>query len=129
MTAKKQTPFRTRTLEEVKHSFDNWRSTRSKLGKIPETLWQQVLGLSSHYSNTVICKTLGVNNSQLSQHVPTHKPKLAQEQSQFVQIPIQPNYVGASGMTATIIGNDGARLELKDLNEQAFNQLIQIFKH
>lgn len=48
-------------LDQVKASFDEWRQTRLKRGRVPEHLWQMALELSPHYPISRICRVLGLD--------------------------------------------------------------------
>jgi transcriptional regulator with XRE-family HTH domain len=54
------------TLDQVTTAFDDWRATRSKRGRIPNTLITQALGLLDRYSKADIARRLGINHAMLS---------------------------------------------------------------
>jgi len=54
------------TLNDVKNHFDQWRATRPKRCKIPDTLWREVKTLAGRYSLKQITQELGINTYQIS---------------------------------------------------------------
>jgi hypothetical protein len=56
-------------LESVKASFEHWRKTRARQGKIPDHLWSQVKELLGSYSLTKICTTLKVSHVQIKENI------------------------------------------------------------
>ena len=80
----------TTTLEDVKSAFRHWRETRDKRTKIPDMLWDQVLLLLGHYSDTKILQTLGISKPQLRkeqarrEQFQMSKPSITA--SQFVEV-------------------------------------------
>ena len=59
-------------LEQVQSHFKQWRATRTKRTKIPETLWQEVFHLTKRYPQTIIVKALCLNTSQLKTKMQTY---------------------------------------------------------
>jgi len=57
------------SLDTVKSHFDHWRTTRTKLGKIPETLWDMVKQIVPYYPLTKITKTLSINTTQIKDNL------------------------------------------------------------
>lgn len=57
------------TLNDVKDHFDHWRATRTKRGKIPACLWDEVKTLIGRYPTSQIAQTLHVNAYQISSGV------------------------------------------------------------
>ena len=58
-----------KTLDEVKHLFTHWRSTRTKRGKVPIHLWQHVKPLKKHHNILTIAQTLGLNTKILKENL------------------------------------------------------------
>lgn len=54
-------------LKSVKESFKHWRTTRTKQGKIPDYLWEQVKGLLGDYSLAKICTALNISQTQIKE--------------------------------------------------------------
>ena len=54
------------TLDEVKNHFDHWRLTRTKQGKIPQSLWSEVKTLIGRYPISKIAQALHVSAYQIS---------------------------------------------------------------
>ncbi len=53
------------TIDDVRKSFEPWRTTRIKRGPIPESLWNDAVGLMEYYPASVIAKELRLNATQL----------------------------------------------------------------
>lgn len=70
------------TLSSVKEAFTRWRSTRSKQGKIPGHLWEQVKGLLDDYSLAKICTALSISHAQIKENL---RPK-DDADIQFVEV-------------------------------------------
>ena len=56
-------------LSDVKSHFEHWRATRIRRGKIPDYLWDKVKLLIGRYSLTTITEALGINTSQMREHI------------------------------------------------------------
>ena len=59
----------TLSLDAVKSHFDHWRTTRTKLGKIPTNLWDMVKQIIPYYPLTKITKTLNINTTQIKDNL------------------------------------------------------------
>jgi len=55
-------------LDNVKQSFDEWRISRPKMGKIPNYLWDMVKPLMDEYPIAIISRALGLSYAQLRQN-------------------------------------------------------------
>ena len=70
-------------LSVVAEQFKDWRTTRSKLGKVPERLRQQTAALVGSYSLSQICRSLHLSSQQVKSFHrefasrPTRKPEFA----------------------------------------------------
>ena len=69
-----------KTLDEVKHLFNHWRSTRTKRGKVPIHLWQHVKPLKKHHNISTIAHALGLNTKTLKENLTFDEP------SHFVEV-------------------------------------------
>ncbi len=63
-----------KSLDQVKESFNIWRKTRSKRGRIPEGLWQSALKLYPHFSAYRICKNLRLGYKEFKARLPKSAP-------------------------------------------------------
>lgn len=75
-------------LESVVRQFEDWRSTRKKLERIPDTLWKLVGPLINQYSHNEIAIALRINHGQLKKYA---LPLLSHKQSKsttFVEYPL-----------------------------------------
>lgn len=57
------------TLEEVKEHFEHWRKTRTRQGKIPQSLWAEVKNLMGRYPVNKIAQTLKITGMQIAANV------------------------------------------------------------
>lgn len=101
------------TLEEVATTFNHWRTTRSKRGKIPEDLIKQAVGLIGQHSKAEIARHLRINHSMLNRWLES-KP----DADDFMVLPIttQP---ASMGMAMELSLPDGTRLTMSASAEQA----------
>ncbi len=70
------TSINEKSLDQVKESFDTWRKTRTKRGRIPEDLWESALKLYPHFSAYRICKNLRLGYKEFKNRLPKPKPSL-----------------------------------------------------
>jgi len=56
-------------LEEVRQSFEHWRSTRKKFGPIPRELWKAAVELTESYPVTKVCQVLRLSNPDLRKRI------------------------------------------------------------
>ncbi|CDZ76785.1 hypothetical protein BN59_01061 [Legionella massiliensis] len=52
-------------LDAVKQAFGHWRATRTRRGRIPQELWEQVKGLLVDYTPSKIGVHLGISPIQI----------------------------------------------------------------
>ena len=80
-------------MEDAIKAFKDWRSTREKMCRIPDRLWEIAAKLSPIYPINTICKNLGLNWGALKKKIDhlslsanaTH-PVKPQEQPSFVEL-------------------------------------------
>ena len=63
----------TLTLEETAEHFEQWRRHKGKGERIPEQLWNEAVGLVSHYGITRVARTLRLSGTDLSKRRGTTK--------------------------------------------------------
>ena len=73
-------PHQFKTLDEVRHLFNHWRSTRTKRGKVPIHLWQHVKPLKKYHNISTIAQALGLNTKTLKENLTPDEP------SHFVEV-------------------------------------------
>ena len=56
-------------LQSVHEAFEQWRRTRQKKDRIPESLWEAAVDLSASYSTFRIAKTLRLDFKQLKYRI------------------------------------------------------------
>ena len=133
------------TLKEVSEAFDQWRGSRTSREPIPKRLWQLTRRLKSGYQLSHIYASLGVNSAQFHQHVMRSSKKSSastdnkkdqpavfvelsqtslanKKQPQALQVATPP-----SRTSVTITRQDGACLELTDLEKNEFKQTLELF--
>jgi hypothetical protein len=57
------------TLAVVKEKFHQWRTTRLKRGKVPQSLWNDVRQLSKLYNYSQLSSQLRISYQQLHAHL------------------------------------------------------------
>ena len=55
-------------LDTVKQAFDDWRTNRPKVEKIPLYLWEMVKPLMNDYPIAMVSRALGLNYAQLKEN-------------------------------------------------------------
>jgi len=121
------------TLAAVKQDFDVWRASRSKIGKIPEPLWNKALELLKHCPISEISKALSLSGGQIKakreQLTTTLKPNTLPK---FVEISA-PSVLAApfGNSTATcklsLTRTDGATIMLEQVPEHILMQILGNF--
>jgi hypothetical protein len=56
-------------LKEVADIFEQWRTTRNKRDRVPESLWQVAVKLAPFYSISKIARTLRLNFNELKRRI------------------------------------------------------------
>jgi len=82
-------------LDTVKQAFDEWRTSRPKVGKIPPYLWEMVKPLMEDYPIAMVSRALGLSYSQLRQNavaqqvnfVEVRTPSAHSEQAPLMESP------------------------------------------
>jgi hypothetical protein len=116
-------------LEAVKQEFDTWRISRSKIGKIPDHLWNKALALLKYYSVSEITGALRLSGGQMKarrkQLEITTRTKFP---SKFVEISTATTFGNSSttlklGLTRA----DGATIMLEQVPETTLMHIINNF--
>jgi len=119
------------SLKEVSAKFEQWRATRLKKGKIPETLWQEAILLLKKYPIGKVTQTLKLSGNQIKAKM--QHPTTLNGQSKLpafvpISIPplVEPTEVSVIGKLE-IKRADGAVLSIDRLNQKIFTQLLAQF--
>ena len=76
------------TLAEVRHRFDQWRSTKSLHDKIPEALWEAAASLVPPYTCSQVVKELRLDFTAFKHRVQRRtREQMSLVRSDFVEIP------------------------------------------
>jgi len=68
-----------RTLEDVRHLFEQWREGRKHRTPIPDDLWSKAVSLSAEHSINKICRSLRLNYSDLMRRVCSSRTEILSE--------------------------------------------------
>ena len=120
------------SLKEVSNQLEQWRTTRSKQGKIPEVLWQQILALLNHYSIGRLTNVLRISSGQIKNKMQqaSISAKVNSKQDKFLSITI-PGSVSKkepqSSSKVEIRRPDGAVLVIEQLDLTIFTHVLTQF--
>ena len=123
------------TLEVVKSRFHQWRTTRLKRSKVPESLWNDVRQLSKLYNYSQLSSQLSISYQQLHAHLEggdLQHNNLSSPESDFINahMPLPQWPLPSSHGTLEIQGRDGLNLKATGLNHHDLLALVQTFlKH
>ena len=120
------------TLEAVKNKFHQWRTTRLKRSKIPESLWNDVRQLSKLYNYSQLSSQLRISYQQLHAHLEEGEMQpnsIPSAESDFINahMPLSPWPLPSSDGTLEIQGRDGLNLKATGLNHHDLLALVQTF--
>ena len=74
-------------MQAVTVLFDQWRSTRKKRDRIPESLWEAAADLSPSYSTCQISKTLRLDFNELKRRIRDRSHRAAPRE--FVELKVE----------------------------------------
>ena len=74
-------------MQAVSALFDQWRSTRKKRDRIPESLWEEAADLSPSYSTCQISKALRLDFKELKRRIRDRSSRAAP--SEFVELKVE----------------------------------------
>ena len=118
MSAKERTG--SARFEQVRRDIEGWRSSRAKLGPMPEALWAAATRAAQEVGLYPVARALGLNYEALKQRVsaatgrrPATPPRLGC--ASFVELThvARLNGGSAEGMVVEVTSADGARLTLR----------------
>ena len=81
------------SMQAVSNAFEQWRSTRKKRDRIPESLWEAAMELSPSYSAHRIAKTLRLNYWELKHRIGLRLSR--NTPSEFVELNVEHLFSGA----------------------------------
>jgi hypothetical protein len=97
-------------MEAAIKAFKDWRSTREKMCRIPDRLWEIAAKLSHRYPINIICKNLGLNWGALKKKI--DQLTLSANSNHFVKSPKRPSFVelklDRQELTPSLFLNDSA---------------------
>jgi hypothetical protein len=129
------------TLEAVRSDFDEWRNTRTKIGKIPEPLWNKALQLLEYYPISIVTKALHLSGGQVANRRKQHQHKQSISSNhlsatKFVEIDpttFEMPYTKCNNQTGNLPGRlemrraDGTVLSVEQLPTTAIMQILSDF--
>lgn len=74
-------------LKEIADAFEQWRASRRKGDRIPESLWQAAAELAPFHSAFKIAKTLGLSFKELKRRISVCTPK--SPACEFVELKVE----------------------------------------
>jgi len=75
-------------LAEAKRGFDQWRRSRTRGRRIPESLWLLAVKAAARHGVPATARRLGLNATRLEKQVQRRAPaQAAQDRSGFVELP------------------------------------------
>jgi len=111
------------TLESVHHQFETWRKRRRCRCRIPETLWQALVGLCKEHPVWEVSRALRLNYNGLNDRVLKDRGMVLDIRQHPVLIPANPD--SHSGLKADT--HSGARRTLRwERSDAGFHDIIRI---
>ena len=120
------------SLKEVTTQLDQWRSTRTKQGKIPDVLWKQILTLLHHHPIGRLTRALKISSGQIKNKTQqaSISTKVNSKQDKFLSITI-PEAVSKTepqnSGKVEIRRPDGAVLVIEQLELTLFTHVLTQF--
>jgi len=121
------------TLDDVKSSFIRWRRNPNRSRRIPEELWDQVVGLLPHYPKGKVISVLAIGPDQLEQRLQQQHlafkqsiPKTRQSRS-FVKAAAPYLDPSSIGHDIVLSRANGATLKIAQLHHNDLIHLIEQF--
>jgi hypothetical protein len=117
------------TLAEVKDRFEDWRSSRSYISRIPDDLRSDAASLVERYSRADILRTLRLSAHQLKDFLSSEqKPRMTtQPTPSFLEFPLPSVPVPQSSYPVELQNAKGLTLRLQGCTDQQFSRLLQTF--
>lgn len=112
-------------LEEIRRRFEHWRSTRARLGRIPEELWEEAVSCATRYGVHRCASVLGLEYNRLKRRLALSGDRRDGEATRptFIELP---SAVAANELECVmeLHGASGAMVRLR-LRGVAVEQLIE----
>jgi hypothetical protein len=117
------------SLKEVSAAFEQWRATRAKKSRIPESLWQQVILLLSKYPISKVTKALNLSGGQVKAKMQcmTNSNDAKHKLPTFVPVSIPQSIEEPIVGKIEIKRSDGAVLSIDRLNQATLTNLLTQF--
>jgi hypothetical protein len=115
-------------LKEVADTFEQWRTTRNKRDRIPESLWQAATELASFYSISKIARTLRIDFNELKRRTvacATDEPSC-----EFIELKVEQMF-GSAPCRLRLCSPTGFELEIQtqgELPSQLYNLMSCFLK-
>ncbi len=116
------------TLAEVKERFEDWRGSRSCMGRIPDDLRSDAASLVGRYYKADILRTLGLNGHQLKGFLNSEQKPIIPSTvpfSPFLEIPLPSAPVQQASIELS--NSKGLTLRLQGCTDQQFSNLLRTF--
>jgi hypothetical protein len=130
-------------MDSAIHAFQDWRSTREKMCRIPDRLWEIAAKLSPQYPINTICENLGLNWGALKKKIDqlslssnaTH-PVKPRKQPSFVELKLNSqeqtpslllNHSPSPRCAIELTKPDGTVMKIFASNDAPLN-LLELFK-
>jgi len=121
--SQKSIPTTERTLEDVRHQFEQWREVRKHRTPIPESLWEGAVSLSVGHSIHEISKALGLSYTTLKKRICAFRsgnlPEAASS-SAFVEVDLRASMADA-GCIVEMEDRDGSKMRMYIKGNAGFN--------
>jgi hypothetical protein len=85
--------FKESDMESAINAFKDWRSSREKMCRIPDRLWEIAAKLSPRYPISTICENLGLNWGALKKKIDHYSFSLSANTNHAVKAPKHPSFV------------------------------------
>ena len=114
------------TLAEVKERFEDWRGSRSCMGRIPDDLRSDAASLVGRYFKADILRALRLNGHQLKGFLNSEQ-KQTIPSSPFLEIPLPSAPVPQASYPIELRNSKGLTLRLQGCTDQQFSNLLRTF--
>ena len=125
------------TLDDVKLSFAHWRQNPNKSWRIPEELWNQVIGLLARHPKKKVIGALAIGPAQLEKRLKEHRtpnntcsqPSTSKEipSRSFVKVITPTPTLPPRGHDIVLTRANGATLKVEQLQHNDLIKLIEQF--
>jgi len=102
------------TVEEVQQLFEQWRRTKRRRDRIPQSLWEAAVSLSGRHSTHRISKRLRLNHTAVSDRIRAHREGdgfQRPHESAFIELDVISPLI-AGDFTIEMQRPDGGRMKI-----------------